>query len=323
MQFGSTTITTPFDNPPQYDPDWRNAFATAVLDYPKAKLDSEYVVYKNDPWIKKQISYLQAVRNKHHLTKEQQAYRLASLWFQGNRSSDVKYRLEPLLLTPIGFDIISLDIGGGQVDPSVFKIYERLYFSVRLESGKQNESCQLRQYFAMPQGQPGDDTPNETLWRVVGALMGYDTLVSMWLWNNAHGLANKANDYMLEELWRIAQSLLFLDVFAHRVDNRALPQLLGSFTDQTRMRRETGNVGVQGLETSKTLMAYLYAASPHIIGAAKDTDREQLMTSAIRDRLAAQRNVSMQDVVDRGVDIGEEGLNKQIAEHFKPKQLTE
>lgn len=326
MQFGNTTFTTPFDNPVQYDPDWRNSFATAMLDYPTERLDPCYVPYKADPWIKKQVGYLKAVREQRSLTKEQHAYRLASTWFQGNRPSDAKFRIEPLLLTPIGFDIIHLDIGGDEeTDPLAFKVYERLYFSVRREDGRQKESCQLRQYFAMPQGQPGPDTPDEQLWRVVGALRGYDTLVYMWLWDSAHGLTNRTHDYMMDEMWRVAQSQLFLDIYARRVGDRALPQLLGSFTDQTRMWRETGNVGTQGAETAKTMMAILYTTRPDLIAAARQTDgeREVIMNSAIRNRLTSQKNANMQDVVDRGVDVGKEGLTQLMSKHFQDQKSME
>lgn len=317
MQFGDSTITTPYDNPVQYDPDWRNSFALALLDYPNERLPQEYEHYKRDPWIRKQITYIKAARSGRRLSNDDNNLRLASLWFQGSRPSDVKSRIEPLLLTPISFDVISLDIGGGNVPVEAFKAYEKLYFNIRLDNGGQNESCQLRQYFALPSGVKLSKASDTELWRMVGALMGYDTLVSMWLWSGAHGLTNQSRDYMMDEMWRVAQSNLFLDIFAGRVNTESLSKLLGAFTNQTRMVRETNSTTSVGLETSKTLLAFLQMTAPEIINSAKTVDASKdVVTKQIRDRLAAQKNVSMQDVVDRGVDIGEDALNQKMREQF-------
>ena len=317
MQFGNSTITTPFDNPVQYDPDWRNAFALASIDYPDERLPPEYEDYRRDPWIKKQIAYLKVAKAGRRLSPDQHNLRLASLWSQGSRSSDAKSRIEPLLLTPMSFDVIALDIGGGLVDEMAFRAYEKLYFNIRLPNGKQNESCQLRQYFALPSGIMDHKTPHVELWKMVGGLMGYDTLVSMWLWTGAHGLSAQSRDYMIDEMWRVAQANLFLDIFAKRVSNESLSKLLGSFTNQTRMIRETGGSGTVALETSKTLMTFLQMTAPEIIGAARVVDKQKdVVTQNIKDRLAAQKNVSMQDVVDRGVDAGEDALNRRMKEQF-------
>jgi len=317
MQFGDSTITTPYDNPVQYDPDWRNSFALASLDYPNERLPQEYEHYKRDPWIRKQIAYIKAARGGRRLSADHNNLRLASMWFQGSRPSDVKARIEPLLLTPISFDVISLDLGGGNVPVEAFKAYEKLYFNIRLDNGSQNESCQLRQYFALPSGAKLSRASDTELWRMVGALMGYDTLVSMWLWSGAHGLTSRSHDYMMDEMWRVAQSNLFLDIFAGRVNTESLSKLLGAFTNQTRMARETSSAGAIGLETSKTLLAFLQMTAPEVINAAKTVDASKdVVTQQIKARLAAQKNVSMQDVVDRGVDIGEDALNEKLREQF-------
>ena len=122
---------------------------------------------------------------------------------------------------------------------------------------------------------------------------------------------------MIDEMWRVAQANLFLDIFAKRVSNESLSKLLGSFTNQTRMIRETGGSGTVALETSKTLMTFLQMTAPEIIGAARVVDKQKdVVTQNIKDRLAAQKNVSMQDVVDRGVDAGEDALNRRMKEQF-------
>lgn len=317
MQFGNATIITPLDNPVQYDPDWRNSFAVAALDYPDAKIDSEFQCYRKDEHIQRHIAYLKAARNDRTLTPDQKLYRLASTWYQGTRSADTKFKIEPLLLTPVSFDIISLDIGGGVVDPEVFKVYERLYFNVRLDDGKMHPSCQLRTYFATPDGPPGPTTPVETVWRAVGANLGYDALASMWLWSDAHGLGNKGPEYLLQELWRVAQATVMGDIYSRRVDHLNLSMLMGRITDHERMRRETAATGGEATDTLKVMLGMLAMTKPELIAAAKDTDEEVVLTASIRNRIAAQRNISTQSLEDRGALAGAEGLTKLIGDNFK------
>lgn len=319
MEIGNITIVTPMDNPCQYDPSWRNDIAMALVDFPNEKLDPEYVIYKNDPWIKRQVTYLKAVKSGKALTKDQHNLRLANIWYQGSRLSDTRYRLEPLLLTATNFNVISLDIGGGNIPVDAFKAYERLYFNIRLDDGSLNKSCQLRQYFALPTGELDKDTPPEQLWKMVGALMGYDTLVNIWLWTDAHGKVKDSQDFMLDEMWRVAQSSLFMNIFANKVGNESMAKLLASFTAQTKMLRDEKESGQSGLDTTRTLMAILYKSSPEIISAAKDVDALPTMTEAIRARIAAQRAIGSQQIEDAGKEVGEDALNAKLAEHFKSK----
>lgn len=320
MQFGNATIITPADNPVQYDPDWRSTFAAAMIDYPAARLDHEYLVYKKDEYIRKHAEYIRASREGRVLSKEQKHYRLASTWFQGNRPSDAKFKIEPLLLTPVGFDIISLDIGGGVVDPEVFKVYERLYFNVRLDGGKMHPSCQLRTFFATPDGPPGPLTPVETVWKAVGANLGYDALASMWLWSDAHGITNKGPEYLLQELWRVAQATVMSDIYSRRVDHLNLSMLMGRITDHERMRRELAGASTEGTDTLKVMLGILAMTKPDLISAAKDTDEEVVLTQAIRSRLAAQKQIDTQGLADRGSELGAEAVNELIGGHFKKEK---
>jgi hypothetical protein len=225
--------------------------------------------------------------------------------------------LEPLFLTAAPFDVIWADIGGEQVDMDVFKAYERLYFNVRLNDGKIHKSCQLRQYFAMPQGQPNPETPDEMLWRVIAANMGYDVLVSTWLWSHAHGMSNVSRDYLTQEFWRVAQSTMFLEFFGKRVSHFNMAAAMKSVTDHARMELESGDSSGKGNEMAATLMGVLSILAPVIKVTSKAVDEQPKLTADLQHRLLSQRNVSMQVVVDRGEEAGVEGLNKLMAEHFK------
>lgn len=323
MDYGSVKIVTPYDNPVQFDPDWRNALATAAVDYPKFRVDPLYQQYVNDPWVKKQIEYLKLVRSGRALSKRHNALRLASTWYQGVSVSDVKMRIEPLLLTSVEYGTISDDIGGGAVDEDVFETYEKLYFNVRDSEGQLTKSCQLRQYFALPEGSITRDTPVEKLWKMVGALMGYDTLVTMWLWGDASGLTARSNEYMLNEMWRVAQSRLFMHIFSDRVGHESLAKLLSAFTSQAKMLHDSASGTGQAFDTAKTLMMLLANTRPTVIGAAAVVDSVPDLTAALRAKLSAQKQIEATNVDDLGMEDGKAQLDAAIARHFNDERSME
>lgn len=323
MEYGGESIVTPIDNPVQFDPEWRNSIATAAVDYPRAKVDPMYQEYLRDPWIKRHIEYLTLTRSGRAVPRRLDASRLASTWHQGSRVSDTKMRLEPLLLTAVGYDVVSDDIGGGNVPEEVFETYEKLYFNIRDDKGRLSRSCQLRQYFALPEGQLGRDAPLEKLWKMVGALMGYDTLVQTWLWGDASGLTNRSGDYMLNEMWRVAQSRIFMHIFSDRVGHESLAKLLSAFTGQAKMLHDSSSGTGPVFETAKTLMALLANTRPTVIGAAAVVDSVSDLTAAIRAKLAAQKTISNTEVVDVGIEEGKAMLDAAIAKHFGDEKQME
>lgn len=322
MQLATSTITTPYDNPLQYDPAWRNSIAIALAADDRLRLEPEYRHYANDKWIRaRKASIIRASKGNKRPDAMHDAIRLAATWYQGSRQSDVKARLEPLLLTSVAFDIIAADMSGGELEVDPFVAYERLFFNIRKDDGRVTQSFQLRQYFAMPNGEVdanGTRTSDSELWRLVGALMGYDTLARAWLWSGAHGLSVVPKEYMFDEMWRVAQSRIFMGLIAGRVGGDTLSKLLAAFTGQVRMVRETGNSTGQGVETSKALMALLGLMMPEVLSAAKDVDTDNiLITESIKNRLSAQKTITAQDIPDAGKEIGEEALNARINSHFK------
>ena len=316
MRIGAQTIVTPIDNPCQFDPDWRNKTAIALMENPGFRLDPEYSDYANDKWIKGQIDYIKAANKGRRLTDSQMNFRHANVWYQGTRPSDVKFRLEPLLLTAVNYSVISLDLSGGTVSDKAFQTYEKLYFNVRLDNGRLHPSCQLRQYFALPEGEMDDETPPEQLWKMVGALMGYDTLVSIWLWKDAHGKRYDTQEYFLDEMWRVAQSKVFMSMFEGRVGHESMAKLLASLTSQSKLLKESKESGETGLDTTRTLMAILYKASPQVIGAAKDVDAQPAMMRAIKETLDAENAIAKTVLPEADKEAANAEINKLLSSKF-------
>lgn len=309
MRIDETVIVTPIDNPGQYDPDWRNSIAIALLDS-NARIDPVYARYRNDPWIRKQMAYLRAEARGTMLTREQQKFRLASLWFQTSNPSDVRFRLEPLLLTAVDYDVISLDILGSCDDLEAIEIYEKMYFNIRDDNGRLKRSCQLKQYFALPSGQFDDHTPPEQMWKMIGSLMGYDTLVAIWLWKDAHGIQNSSQEYLLDEMWRVAQSRLFMSMFANRVGHESMAKLLSAISSQQKLIAEGKSAGMSDVDTMRAMQEMLSLVSPKVIDTtAREVDDRLLEEAAVQARMDSEKAVDSV-VLD---DVGKNGV-KLIAE---------
>ena len=323
MEYGGESIVTPLDNPVQFDPDWRNAIATAAVDYPRAKVDPMYREYLRDPWIKRHIEYLTLRNAGRALSKRHDASRIASTWHQGSRVSDTKMRVEPLLLTSISYTDVGNVIGGGKIPDEVYETYEKLYFNVREDDGSLTKSCQLRQYFSLPEGQYGKDTPPEKLWKMVGALMGHETLLRMWIWDRAAGVVSRSDEFMLNEMWRVAQSRLFMHIFSDRVGHESLAKLLSAFTGQAKMLHDSSAGSGQVFDTARTLMMLLANTRPTVIGAAAVVDSVPDLTAAIRAKLAAQKTISNTEIEDIGLEEGAAALDAAIAKHFKDEKELE
>ena len=302
MRLNDTVIVTPIDNPGQYDPDWRNSIAMGLAEDGCERVDPVYARYTQDPWVKRQLGYLRAIRRNSPLTREQVRLRLASMWFQGNSPSDVRFRLEPLLLTAVSYRIIAEDILGDCEDLEAIEAYEKLYFNIRDNEGRLSRSCQLRQYFALPSGQFNQDTPPEQMWKMIGSLMGYDTLVSVWMWKDAHGIINNSQEYLLDEMWRLAQSRLFMSMFADRVGHESMAKLLSAISAQQKMIQDGKNAGSVDSEMIRAMQGMLGLMSPVMVGAiGSDVDRAKLEEASAA-RLQAESAVA-------AVDIGEVGQN--------------
>lgn len=319
MKFGEAEIVTPLDNPCQFDPDWRNRIACMLASAPRSKFPPEYSGYAKDRWIKEQAAYLREEGSGGDIPEKHRIYRYARIWSMGSGPADTKFRLEPLLLTPVSYEVIALDLGGGSVPPSAFEAYEKLYFNIRDDSGRLSRSCQLRQWFAMPDGELDRDSPPELVWKAVGALAGYDTLVRAWMWRDAHGLSQQSEEYMMDEMWRAAQSRLFMSVFRDNVGHESLAKLLSAFTSQSKLIRESGNQAGDSADSTKALMAVLCAAAPKMVSAARDVDYINAETKAIEGKLIANSVIDATPIKDAGAAVGNEVVEKMITEKVRDR----
>ena len=326
MQIGNTTIVTPRDNPLQYDPEWRNSIATSVVDFPDYRWEPLYASYRDDRWIQDQVRYLETVRHGRRLTKAMEYNRLASTISQGNRPSDVRFKLEALLLTPIEFKVLAQDLEGGgdsPLTPSFFQTYERLYFNCRRPDGMPFRDCQLRMYFALPDiAETGQDTPIELVWRSIGATLGYRALVTMWMWSDAHGLGKQSRKFIVEDTWRVAQMVLLSRMAKQQISNFDLINATKAMADIYQMEHNLGITTPGGGET-RIMQDLLMKFAPSVLVSTREVDKMKVQTETIHQRLQAQRNIQGHDIQDLGRELGEAGLDRLIKDHFAAEKKQE
>jgi len=314
VQIGNLTIVLPVDDPCAYEPSWRDSLAKAIIDlHPRlSSVDSLYRPYFQDKYVQDYVKYLKAESSGKVLSGSQSMMRIARMWYDNPSPSGVRFRLEPLLLTGATMETIMLDISGGTVPVEVFTLYEKLFFNIRDDEGRLSKSCQLRQAFAMPNGDDLHDADSPEIWKAIAALMGYDVLMHVWMWKDAHGLSTKGTEFLLDETWRAAQSRLFMSVFADRVGHKSLGDILSAYTSQFKMLREQKMTSDEANDTTRALMAVLYKTSPRMIAVAQDVDSLSAETAAIQSRITSQLAIEKQKIDDKGAAVSNAVINEQI-----------
>ena len=319
MQIGNLTIILPIDDPCAYEPSWRNLLARAIIDLrPSIKsVDALYKPYFQDRFVQKYVKYLRSESAGKPLSLEQSYMRIARMWYDNASPSGVRFRLEPLLLTGATMETIMLDISGGTVPVDVFKFYEKMFFNIRDDEYRLSKSCQLRQSFATPNGDDLHDSDSPEIWKAIAALMGYDVLMHVWMWKDAHGLSTKGSEFLLDETWRAAQSRLFMSVFSDNVGHKSLGDILSAYTSQFKMLKETKSDSGSDNDTTKALMAVLYRTSPRMVSIAHDVDAMDAQTAAIQSRITSQLAIEKQQIEDKGKQVSDGVVNEQIMAAFR------
>ena len=317
MQYENLTIITPIDDPCAYDPDWRHKIAQFIIiahrPSPKS-IDAIYRPYLTDKWILKYCKTLRRMSTNKPLNEEQCCIRMARQWFENPSPAGVRFRLEPLLLTGATMETILLDISGGTVPKEAFTFYEKLFFNIRDEEGRLSKSCQLRQSFALPNGDDMAEASPQEVWKAIACLMGYDVLMHVWMWQDAHGLSTKGAEFLLDETWRAAQSRLFFSVFTDRVGHKSLADILSTYTNQFKTLKDYNQASTGGNDTTKALMAVLYQTSPKMVSMAKDVDALQAQTAEIQARISSQLAIEKQKIEDKGKSASDSVVEAQILE---------
>ena len=296
---------------------------------------AEYRCFAADKWIISLVGVIDAISRGYPSTKEDAGIRLAMRWYEEkDHEAAMKKRLEPLLLTEIGIDVITLDLLGIASAQPAIEAYERLYYNCRDEDWKRNPSGQLIQRFAMPYGPLktflrkyeevdlegfiiGDGRPlakESDIWRAIAATLGYDALMYAWKWDKfAHGMENNSVENMIDVAWKVSVSRMLSSLYTGDVAPEDIARLLAAFTAQSKKISDDRNNSTGGEEgdTTKALLAILRLTSPKMV-AFTETDQKS-KNEEIQSRIASQMAISKTVIEDKGPQINAEVMDAQIS----------
>ena len=296
---------------------------------------AEYRPMASDRWIRAQIALTEEEASGKGLSDGSVPLRLASRWYSEMEcESAMRKRLEPLLLTEIGLDVITLDLIGSPSAQPAIEAYERLYYNCRGDNFERMPSMQHLQRMATPYGPLkmfmrkwedvdadgfviGDGRPiarDSDVWRAVAVTMGYETLMYLWRWDRvAHGMKDRSLAHMLEISWGVAVSRLMSDLFSGDITHEDTAKVLSAYTSQSKYIAEgRSGGGAAGSDVTKALMAVLYQTSPHMVS--MDEGPSDRRNADIQSRIASQLAISRQDIEDRGESVEREVVDAQISD---------
>lgn len=301
---------------------------------------AEYRPMATDRWIRAQIALTEEEATGKCLSDGSVPLRLASRWYSEMEcESAMRKRLEPLLLTEIGVDVITLDLIGAPSAQPAIEAYEKLYYNCRDENFGRMPSMQHLQRMATPYGPLkmflrkwedvdadgfviGDGRPiarDSDVWRAVAVTMGYETLMYLWRWDRvAHGIKDRSLSRMLEISWSVAASRLMSDLFSGDISHEDTAKVLAAFTSQSKFISDasTGRGGGDESSVTKALMAVLYQTSPKMVTV--DAEDESSRNSEIQSRIQSQLAISRQAIDDKGKSVEREIVDAQISNAVRP-----
>lgn len=302
---------------------------------PPFDTNPEYRAFASDKWIAKFLSMLEEESSFSPTSDECVPVKLATRWYsEMDHEAAMKKRIESLLLTEIGMDIIALDLTGVQSSQPAIEAYERLYFNCRDDNFNLSPSLQLVQRMAMPYGplktylhkweeiDPdgfviGDGRPlakESDVWKAIGATMGYEALMYYWRWDGrAHGIKDRSLAKMIEMGWKASVSRLLSDLYTGDIKHEDAARVLASFTSQLKFMEDKKNgSGQSGAnDTTKALMNILYLAAPKMVQF--DEEEEASKNDEIQSRIKSQLAINKQAIEDHGKQVEAEIVDAQIS----------
>lgn len=304
----------------------------------------EYRSLASDEWVQKMVFMMSEEAAGHPLSEDYIPIKMAMRWYERNDSeSDVKKKLEPLLLTDANLDVIALDLIGSPRGGAIIKAYERLFFCSRDDDFRLSPSIQRLQKLAMPWGplnlgtgerkEAGagvaeDDRRSRAkasdLWRVVAAKLGYEALITMWGWNGkAHGLKVGSCTDTLKHFKAIINILVYNVIesqCAGTIEPKDVAKMFSSYTALLKLMETTNKTSKEDQdncdqELMEAFLAVLQAAAPKM-HVPREGESGYITDSDIREAIAAQQAINKQPIEDAGEQVSRDVIDEQISDNI-------
>jgi len=289
-----------------------------------------------DTWISEHIEMTEDREEGRPLADRHASFLLAERWHEEDESmeSAMKKRLEPLLLTEAGLDVVTMDLLGSADALPAVKAYEKMYFNCRDDNFAISPAMQLVSRIAMPYGplktylkkwedledgfcvQDGRPLAKDSdVWKAIGATLGYDALMCAWQWDwRAHGIKDRSLKHKIECLLSITISRETTAMFTGDVKHEDAARLLASCTSQLKLISDERSAGGSGgaNDTTKALMGILGLVAPQMVQF--DESEYASRNEEIQNHIKSQLAISKQSIEDRGKQVEAEIIDAQISE---------
>jgi hypothetical protein len=305
MEIGATVVVTPYDNPAQYQPDWRHLIAKAWRDNPKVLLPPEVA---NDPYIMQQLLYLTYGSKQHRgvIGRDYLAPQRAFDLYDQREETNVRDYLDPLLLTDQPYDVIAKDLGHTE---ATIRFYERLYWACRADDGVASPSEMVKTSFAMGiEHQLLPNTPLKKIWLAMGAQLGYTALTCAWSWQHPAGKVQTDTE-MFKLLTRMNIGSMFRLAAVGQLQPIDINGFFAQYIAYERMKHET-RAGGERNETMDTLIKLYQMVAPAMEEAVQSgTALGDMFVGQTR---LAQQTIDATVIQDSGPEAHHAAVNKQL-----------
>lgn len=322
MEIGPITIITPYENPAQFEPAWRHHVALGLRDNPEILIPDKL---RNDEYIAMQLNHLQHTQLKNEAffdTSRTVARQAFDIYNMANNSS-MRYYIEPLLLTEVPFSAIAEDLALSQ---DVVQYYERVYWACRGEYGECSKSDMLRTTFALgPDMTMATTATQDTVWRMIGATMGYTALTLQWRWQTPAG-ALDGPEQLFERITKDNLGRLFELSLKGKLQPLDITNYLGQHINYERMRFDTQKGNTKN-EFAEILCGVFKLLAPQMNELAQTGEALRLYEEGAVNILNAENAIIGTVVDDKGVISSrmsvDDSLQKALAPLAKQHQSQE
>lgn len=322
MEIGNTIVNTPYDTYPQYDPSWRHQVAMAIAANDSVIVPDEI---SNDKWIKEHVAFQRSMGPNGVKDSDLWMHKIVLSWYTNSEAvSDTKARLEALLLTEVGFDVIAKDIVGNKYGPELIQIYERLFYDCREEDGTDCAAPFRRTWLSRPRDVRIDgNTGMDIYWKSIAAEFGYAGLMHDWIMPGSHGPQPTTNQSY--EMQRTLLSKLGLERSQRgTIGNMDISLIHRNVLEHDKLLAETKTQGNLGFDSYVATIGILKEVAPEKIHIVMSDKALKEADEALRSRITSGKQIDGQAVTDLGAQQSHDALYAQMQSIVdgKKKELT-
>jgi len=300
MQIGGTTIYTPVDKWPGYDPAWRHLTARLWVSHKDWSPSGKYRFVGEDKWIDEHRAYLRALEDGITPPDRLMYHAPALEWFNERNMKDARFQIEPLLLTAVPYHIIWEDLcKGSWITGPTIMIFERLFFDCREADGRMVDAGLRRRWLALPQNAVLDGgTPIDLVWKNLAHVLGYFAIMREF------GLPAHADmgdpKFLEDHMLGVFQSKMVLNVLRNTVSNRDMAEFHVAVDNHKRLLYDTGGSVDAAGEANEAMGDLLGKLAPVVLAATQSRDKQLAQDKAFISKVGSDPVVRQQGLIEAG-----------------------